>query len=108
MSHRTYALHGLAAVALALSLGACSDITTSTTSTLPDRELLAASGPSLSWNQTARELIASRAVGVPPTQARILAYLSVDASPTLCALSVRRSPRPVHRAVTAGSCMKDR
>src|SRR5215208_5181923 len=74
MSHRTYALHGLAAVALALSLGACSDLTTST---VPDRELLAASGPSLSWNQTARDLIASRGVPIAAAQARILAYLSV-------------------------------
>lgn len=75
MSHRTYFLPRGLAAALALAIGACSD--DPTTAPLPDRELLAVSGPTLSWNQTARELIASRAVTGPTTQIRILAYLTV-------------------------------
>ena len=72
---RPHALPHIAAVALALSFGACGDDPTA--AQVPERELLAAAGPSLSWNQTARELIASRAVTLQPTQTRILAYLSV-------------------------------
>lgn len=74
MTHPTPTLH-TATAALALLFGACSDDPTAAQA--PERELLAAAGPSLSWNQTARELIASRAVTLQPTQARILAYLSV-------------------------------
>jgi membrane-associated phospholipid phosphatase len=61
------------AAVLVLALGACGD---PPTSTVPDRELPAASGPTLSWNQTARELIAARAIPAPP-HVRVLAYLSV-------------------------------
>jgi membrane-associated phospholipid phosphatase len=75
MSDRTYLLRRSLAAALALAIGACSGDPTA--APLPDRELLAASGPTLSWNQTARELIASRAVVSPTTQIRILAYLTV-------------------------------
>ncbi len=72
--HRTHARQRVQVAALALALGACSD----PTATPPEQVLLAASGPTLSWNQTARELIASRApVGGPTTQIRILAYLTV-------------------------------
>jgi membrane-associated phospholipid phosphatase len=71
----THALPRVAAIALALSLGACGD---STTAPVPEVELLASAGPTLAWNQTARELVASRApVGGPTTQVRILTYLSV-------------------------------
>jgi membrane-associated phospholipid phosphatase len=73
MSHSTHA--HIATFTLALVFGACGDDPTAAQA--PDRGLLAASGPTVSWNQTARELIASRAVTLQPTQARILAYLSV-------------------------------
>ena len=63
---------GFAAVAL-LSLVACGD---STGTEVEETELLAASGPTLSWNQTARELLAARVTG-PLTPIRILAYLTV-------------------------------
>ena len=62
----------VAAIALALSLGACGDPTASP----PEEALLAASGPTLSWNQTARELLTARVTG-PSTPIRILAYLTV-------------------------------
>ena len=75
MSHRTSFLQCGLAAGLALSIGACSD--DPTTAPQPQVELLAVSGPTLSWNQTARELIASRAVTGPTTQIRILAYLTV-------------------------------
>jgi membrane-associated phospholipid phosphatase len=75
MSHQSPAFPRIAVVALALSLGACSDDPTAAQT--PDRELPAVAGPTLSWNQTARELIASRAVTVQPVQTRVLAYLSV-------------------------------
>ena len=74
MSRHTHIPLSVVAIAIALSLNACSD---SATAVLPAPELLAVSGPSVSWNQTARELIASRAVASPTTQIRILTYLSV-------------------------------
>ena len=75
MSHRTHVLPCALVAALALSLGACGD--TLTEVPVPDRELLAVAGPTLAWNQTARDLIAARAIGSPGTQVRILTYLSV-------------------------------
>ena len=75
MSHRTHVLPRALAAALALSLGACGD--TPIEVPVPDRELLAVAGPTLAWNQTARDLIAARAIGSPGTQVRILTYLSV-------------------------------
>ena len=75
MSHRTHVLPRALAAALALSLGACGD--TPSEVPVPDRELLAVAGPTLAWNQTARDLIAARAIGSPGTQVRILTYLSV-------------------------------
>jgi len=74
MSDRTYLLRRSLAAVLALAIGACSD--DPTTAPLPEVELLAVSGPTLSWNQTARELIATRVTG-PTTPIRILAYLTV-------------------------------
>lgn len=70
MSHRTHALQRVLAVALVLSLGACSD---PIVTPLPDPQVSAEAGPSLSWNQTARDLLAARG----GSQARILTYLSV-------------------------------
>ena len=64
----------------ALATAGCSDSVTgphsrtaASTSAVKFRE----AGSSLSWNQTARDLIASRGVAAVATQARILAYLSV-------------------------------
>lgn len=77
MSGSTHALPRVAAVAalaLALSVGACSD---STTAPVPEIALLAASGPTLSWNQTARELITTRATALTTEPIRILTYLTV-------------------------------
>jgi membrane-associated phospholipid phosphatase len=73
MSHSTHA--HIATVTLALVFGACGD--DPTVAQAPDPELLAVSGPSLSWNQTARDLVVARAASPPTTQVRILAYLSV-------------------------------
>jgi membrane-associated phospholipid phosphatase len=73
MSDHPYALSRFAALTLALSLGACGD---STTAPVPKVELLASAGPTLAWNQTARELLAARVTG-PLTPIRILAYLTV-------------------------------
>ena len=75
MSHRTHVLPRALATALALSLGACGDNIIDVPP--PDRPLLAVAGPTLAWNQTARDLIAARAIGSPGTQVRILTYLSV-------------------------------
>ncbi|MGH7555487.1 MAG: hypothetical protein ACREMQ_21010, partial [Longimicrobiales bacterium] len=67
-------MHPVLAAALALLIGACSD---SITQPSPDPSTPAVSGPTLSWNQTARELIVARAVGTPTAQIRMLTYLSV-------------------------------
>jgi membrane-associated phospholipid phosphatase len=58
------------ALVLGFSLGGCGDINDPP---LP----LPVSESSVSWNQTARQLIADRAVSSPAVQARILTYLSV-------------------------------
>lgn len=71
MIHRTRALQGVMAAALAVA--ACSEPTTS----LSPGDLQPLAGSSVRWNQTARELIAARAVNSPITQVRILTYLSV-------------------------------
>jgi len=75
--HRTRALQSVAA---ALVVAACSDVPTA-----PKAGGLAHQSAvnfwdvtaSVSWNQTARDLIVARAVSAPPNQARILTYLSV-------------------------------
>ena len=73
MTYRTHLPCRVLVAATTLALAACSNPTDAT----PDRPLLAAAGPSLAWNQTARELIALRAAAPPTTQVRVLAYLSV-------------------------------
>jgi membrane-associated phospholipid phosphatase len=77
MTHRIRALQGVLTAALAV--GACSD---STTAPAPEGPQLSAvkfweAGSSLAWNQTARDLIALRAVTSPIAQVRIMTYLSV-------------------------------
>ena len=69
-----------AGLGIALLVSACSE--TTTTSPQPHGALFSAIaftdvGSSVSWNQTAREIIAARALTNPGTQARILTYLSV-------------------------------
>ena len=66
--------HGAFAAVVALALAACDQ---SPTAASPPAPLSAAAGPTVSWNSTARDLIASRAVASPTTQVRILTYLSV-------------------------------
>src|SRR5688572_8663561 len=67
-------------VAAVLAVGACSE---ATTSPQPDgvSSLSAVKfwdvGSSVSWNKTARDLIAARGVGTPTGQSRVLTYLSV-------------------------------
>ncbi len=78
MTIRTRALHGVLAGALAVA--ACSDSTTSPARDEP-QSLSAVkfwdAGSSVAWNQTARDLIASRGVTSPILQVRYLAYLSI-------------------------------
>ncbi|HEX6251325.1 MAG TPA: vanadium-dependent haloperoxidase [Gemmatimonadaceae bacterium] len=76
--HRTRALTGAFAVTFAAA--ACSDAITAPPDTGTPH--LAAikfweAGSSVAWNQTARELIAARAVASPIAQVRIMTYLSV-------------------------------
>src|SRR5688500_7806510 len=66
--------------AAALAAAACTEPTTSPAPA--DQQSLSAVkfwdvGSSVAWNKTARDLIASRAVGTPAGQARVLTYLSV-------------------------------
>ena len=77
MTHRARTLQCVLSTALAL--GACGD---PTTSPVPEGPHLSAvkfweAGSSVAWNQTARDLIAARAVGNPILQVRIMTYLSV-------------------------------
>ncbi len=74
MSRHSPLLHRVFASAIAFSLSACSD---SPTATVSAKALSAAAGPSVAWNQTARELIAARGVATPTTQIRMLTYLSI-------------------------------
>ena len=77
MSHRSRSLVVLAA----LASGACGDPTTTVSPALGRGQLSAVkfweAGSSVSWNQTAREIIAARGGGTPVTQTRVLTYLSV-------------------------------
>jgi membrane-associated phospholipid phosphatase len=73
MLHRTHPARLVRAALLMLALGACGDAAT----TVTDPELSAESGPTLVWNQTARDLIAARAVTTAGGQLRVLTYLSV-------------------------------
>ena len=99
LSHRTNLPQRLAlTAALSLALAACGE---PMTPTLPEYKLPAASGPSLSWNQTARELIAARAVGAPP-QTRILAYLSIaQYNAIVAAEDATGNPSPAAAAAAA-------
>jgi membrane-associated phospholipid phosphatase len=77
MTRRTGTLQTVLIVGLAI--GACSE---PTTAPAPDRPQLSAikfweAGSSIAWNQTARDLIATRAVTSPIVQVRIMTYLSV-------------------------------
>ena len=80
MSHPSRAFPNVLLVALAVSLGACSDPSTAP-AVSADPTLSAVkfweAGSSVAWNRTARELIVSRGVTNPAQQIRILAYLSV-------------------------------
>ncbi len=99
MSRHFPLLHGVIASAIAFSLSACSD---SPTATVPARALSAAAGPSVSWNQTARDLIAARAVGSPTTQIRMLAYLSIAQHNAIVgAEGAAGSPSPASAAAAA-------
>ena len=79
MSQRPHILPGVAAIALALSAGACSDHVSSPLA--PGAPRAAAikfwdAGSSVAWNATARDLSAARALS-PVVQTRVFAYLSV-------------------------------
>jgi len=67
-------------MAAALVVGACSEATSSPLAA-GDPSLAAVkfweAGSSVAWNQTARQLIASRAVTAPIAQVRIMTYLSI-------------------------------
>lgn len=68
------------ALVAALGLSACQpDAPTSPAVSAPEftAATRAESGASVTWNATARELIAARAIAAPHVQLRILAYLSV-------------------------------
>jgi membrane-associated phospholipid phosphatase len=71
---RTHAGRRIRVAALSVVLGGCGELATST---VPSRELPAASGPTLSWNQTARDLITTRAITTSGGQLRVLVYLSI-------------------------------
>jgi membrane-associated phospholipid phosphatase len=66
---------------VAITAVACGDPPTIASPSLSRAELSAVKfwevGASVSWNETAREIIAARGGGTPVTQARLLAYLSV-------------------------------
>jgi membrane-associated phospholipid phosphatase len=68
-------------VLAALAGSACGDPTTTVSPALGRGQLAAVkfweAGSSVSWNQTARNLIAARGGGTPVTQTRVLTYLSV-------------------------------
>jgi hypothetical protein len=76
----TWAAKSILAATAVLAAAACSEPTTSpapvATPSLAAVKFWEA-GSSVAWNQTARELIASRNVAAVASQARILAYLSV-------------------------------
>ena len=71
----------LCTLAIALTIAACSEptLTVQPSGSLQQQSSVKfwEANASLSWNQTARELIASRAVTAPIAQVRILTYLSV-------------------------------
>jgi hypothetical protein len=76
--YRKPAIALISAVAIAAS--ACSETTTAPpTGATPEYAAVKfwEAGSSVAWNQTARELIASRAVSSPIAQVRIMTYLSV-------------------------------
>jgi len=67
-------------IAAALAVVACSDAATVPTAPVASSQAAVKfwdAGSSVSWNKTARDLIAARGVGTPPAQARILTYVSV-------------------------------
>lgn len=68
-----------AGLAAALMVGACGDAPTAPASGGAELSVVKfwEAGSSVGWNQTARDLIAARAVASPIAQVRILAYLSV-------------------------------
>jgi membrane-associated phospholipid phosphatase len=68
------------ALALVAAVSACTEPTTSVVANAPVQQVSAKFwevGSSVSWNQTARALIVSRAVTAPIAQVRIMTYLSV-------------------------------
>lgn len=76
--HRSRSFQTLATAALVLA--ACAEPTTSVVSDAPRMQGATKfweAGSSVSWNETARNLIVSRAVTSPVAQARYLTYLSV-------------------------------
>ena len=70
----------VSAIAVAIGMTACSEPTSTVQLDPPSQQSSVKfweAGSSVAWNQTARELIASRAVASPVVQARIMTYLSV-------------------------------
>lgn len=79
MSNLAHDHHCVLVAALALTVGACGDPSTVPSFGEPQvaENKFWEVGASVSWNQTARDLIAARAIASPISQVRILAYLSV-------------------------------
>lgn len=74
------ALKKTSLLAAALVLAACSEPTTSAVGDVPSQQGAVKfweAGSSVSWNKTARDLVAARVVASPISQVRIFAYLSV-------------------------------
>jgi membrane-associated phospholipid phosphatase len=108
MSHRTYALRSVLAAAFAAT--ACSDSTTSPARApigphLSAANVSGAGTSSVAWNQTARELIVSRAAASPVLQVRILTYLSVAQYNAIIAADDAKhgNDRPSPAAAVAGA-----
>ena len=70
----------VSSLAFALAIAACAEPTSTVPLDSPSQQSSVKfweAGSSVAWNQTARELIAARAVASPIVQARIMTYLSV-------------------------------
>lgn len=92
-----------------LAIGACSE---PTTAPVPDGPQLSAvkfweAGSSVAWNQTARDLIAARAIGNPIIQGRIMTYLSVAQYNAIIAAEDRKDAgdHPSPAAAAAGASL---
>ena len=110
MSHRTHALRSVLVSAIAAT--ACSDSTTSPARPqlspyVSAAHVLESGTSSVMWNQTARDLIASRAVTSPINQVRIMTYLSVAQYNAVIAAEDAKhgTDRPSPAAAIAGASL---